>query len=140
MTVRVDLTPPDKRMATPAQRSAVTAVPDGLIVAERPWGSFKQLVKNTEVTVKIITVQPGHRLSLQRHARREEVWHILDHPMQIEVEDRVWVAQVGEQVRVRVGARHRLGNAGAQPARVLEIAFGDFDEDDIERLADDYSR
>jgi mannose-6-phosphate isomerase len=98
------------------------------------------LVKNTEVTVKIITVQPGHRLSLQRHERRQEVWHILDHPMQVEVEDRAWVAQVGEQVRVPIGARHRLGNAGAQPARVLEIAFGDFDEDDIERFADDYSR
>jgi mannose-6-phosphate isomerase len=140
MTVRVDLTPREIRIATPTQRSATTAVDDGEIVARRPWGSFKQLVKNTEVTVKIITVQPGHRLSLQRHERRQEVWHILDHPMQVEVEDRAWVAQVGEQVRVPIGARHRLGNAGAQPARVLEIAFGDFDEDDIERFADDYSR
>jgi mannose-6-phosphate isomerase-like protein (cupin superfamily) len=140
MTVRVDLLPPEIHIATPTQRSAITPVTDEVIVVERPWGSFKQLVKNAEVTVKVITVQPGHRLSLQRHQRREEVWHILDQAMTVEVEDRAWVAQVGEQVRVPVGARHRLGNAGTQPARVLELAFGDFDEDDIERLADDYTR
>src|SRR5436305_11124421 len=98
MTVRVDLMPAEIRIATPAQRSAITVGNDEVIVVERPWGSFKALVKNTEVTVKVITVQPGHRLSLQRHERREEAWHILDHAMQVEVEDRAWVAQVGEQV------------------------------------------
>jgi hypothetical protein len=33
-----------------------------------------------------------------------------------------------------------LGSAGPRPGRVLEVAFGRFDEDDIESLADDSAR
>ena len=113
---------------------------DEVFVSERPWGQFQQFVKNESVTVKIITVNPGHRLSLQTHGHRDEMWQILDVPIDIEVDDRTWVAQPGERVWVPQGARHRIANTGTQPGRLLEIAFGDFDETDIERLQDDYSR
>jgi hypothetical protein len=33
-----------------------------------------------------------------------------------------------------------MGNSGDQPGRLLEVAFGHFDEADIERLEDDYAR
>jgi mannose-1-phosphate guanylyltransferase/mannose-6-phosphate isomerase len=33
-----------------------------------------------------------------------------------------------------------MANSGNEPGRLLEIAFGYFDEDDIERLQDDYHR
>lgn len=90
--------------------------------------------------MKIITVSPGHRLSLQRHAMRDEAWFVLDGPMDITVGDRSWVACEGDRVWVPAGAVHRMGNPGPAQARVLEIAYGLFDEDDIERLEDDYSR
>ena len=108
--------------------------------SERPWGSFERLTHNETSTVKVIVVEPGNRLSLQRHQHRSELWQILDGPVDIEVDDRTWAAQVGEQVWVPQGATHRMGNSGTSSARVLEVAFGDFDEDDIERLADDYAR
>lgn len=107
---------------------------------ERPWGQFQQFVSNEQVTVKIITVQPGHRLSLQRHEHRGEMWQILDVPIDITVDDRTWLAQPGENVWVPCGATHRMGNSGDQPGRLLEVAFGHFDESDIERLQDDYAR
>ncbi len=107
---------------------------------ERPWGDFRQFVTNETVTVKIITVQPRQRLSLQRHEHRGELWQILDEPMDITVDDRVWSAAPGEIVWVPRGATHRMGNSGERPARLLEVAFGHFDESDIERLEDDYSR
>ena len=113
---------------------------DEVFVAERPWGQFEQFVSNETVTVKIITVLPGHRLSLQRHGHRDEMWQVLDVPIDIEVDDRTWVAQPGERVWVPQGATHRMGNSGSQPGRLLEIAFGAFDEADIERLQDDYAR
>jgi mannose-6-phosphate isomerase-like protein (cupin superfamily) len=97
-------------------------------------------VHNEQVTVKIITVQPGHRLSLQRHSNRGEMWHILDVPITVEVDGREWAAMPGEQVWVPCGAVHRMSNTGKQPGRLLEIAFGYFDEADIERLHDDYAR
>ncbi len=111
-----------------------------VFIAERPWGQFQQFVQNKAVTVKIITVEPGHRLSLQKHSHRGEFWQVLDHPIDIWVDDAAWVAQPGEQIWVPQGAVHRMGNSGDQPGRLLEIAFGEFDECDIERLEDDYTR
>jgi mannose-1-phosphate guanylyltransferase/mannose-6-phosphate isomerase len=113
---------------------------DDVLVARRPWGRFEQFVSNTEVTVKIITVEPGQRLSLQRHDHRGELWRILDVPMEVVVQDRQWTARPGDTVWAPRGAAHRLGNRGTRPGRVLEVAFGRFDENDIERLADDYAR
>ena len=111
-----------------------------IFVVERPWGQFQQFVSNETVTVKIITVQPGHRLSLQRHEHRGEMWRILDGPIDVTVDDRSWPAQPGERVWVPSGAIHRMGNSGDRPSRLLEVAFGHFDEADIERLQDDYAR
>lgn len=109
-------------------------------VSERPWGRFEQLSLNEPTTVKIITVDPGHRLSLQTHEHRAEFWQVLDVALDITVDDRTWSAQPGEQVWVRRGAQHRMGNSGDRPGRILEIGYGHFDEDDIVRLEDDYSR
>ncbi len=92
------------------------------------------------MTVKIITVSPGHRLSLQRHQQRGEMWRVLDVPIDITVDERQWTAQPGETIWVPQGATHRMGNSGTVPGRLLEVAFGSFDEDDIERLEDDYAR
>ena len=111
-----------------------------VFVAERPWGQFQQFVENQNVTVKIITVQPGHRLSLQRHEHRAEMWQALDVPMTVSVDERTWTLQPGEQLVVPAGSLHRLGNDADRPGRVLEIAFGAFDESDIERVEDDYAR
>ncbi len=111
-----------------------------IFVAERPWGEFQQFVSNEQVTVKIITVQPGHRLSLQKHDHRGEMWQVLDGPIDITVDDRAWQARPGETVWVPRGATHRMGNSGSRPGRLLEVAFGFFDESDIERLSDDYAR
>jgi len=111
-----------------------------VFVTERPWGQFEQFVSNESCTVKIITVEPGHRLSLQTHGLRDEMWQVLDVPIDIQVDDRSWTAQVGERVWVPQGARHRMGNSGTAAGRLLEIAFGSFDEGDIQRLEDDYAR
>ena len=113
---------------------------DDIFVAERPWGTFQQFVSNEQVTVKVITVEPGHRLSLQRHNHRGEMWQVLDGPIDITVDGRAWTAAAGEIVWVPRGSTHRIGNSGSQPGRLLEVAFGHFDEGDIERLEDDYAR
>ncbi len=39
---------------------------------ERPWGRYEVLEEQPGFKVKVLEVKPGARLSLQRHARREE--------------------------------------------------------------------
>lgn len=109
-------------------------------IVERPWGRFQQFSLNEPTTVKVITVEPGQRLSLQRHRHRGELWQVLDGDLEITLDERTWTAACGELVWVPVGATHRLANHSGKDSRILEVAFGDFDEDDIERLQDDYSR
>ncbi len=122
----------------------MTATPEGCVTYplkdERPWGRFEHLSFNERSTVKIIEVHPGQRLSLQRHRDRDELWVVLDVPVRVVVGDRCWVAEVCERVWIPRGAPHRLCNDAPVTARVIEVAFGTFDETDIERLSDDYGR
>lgn len=105
----------------------------------RPWGSFEQFTWNSPSTVKIIHVAAGQRLSLQRHEHRDELWVALDPGAVFEIGDRRFEPEVGERAVIRAGETHRLSSAG--PAiRIMEIAFGHFDEADIERLEDAYGR
>lgn len=111
-----------------------------IFVSQRPWGRFEQFTLNEPTTVKIVTVDPGHRLSLQTHERRGEFWQVLDGPLDVTVDGDSWAAQTGDKVWVPPGSTHRMGNSGVASARVLEIGYGDFDEADITRLEDDYRR
>jgi mannose-1-phosphate guanylyltransferase/mannose-6-phosphate isomerase len=108
--------------------------------SERPWGRFEQFVHNEAVTVKIITVAPGQRLSLQSHTQRDELWQVIDGHADVEVAGKAEIHAAGGRAWIPRGSTHRLGNSGTTPVRVLEIAFGHFDEEDIERLVDDYNR
>lgn len=110
-----------------------------IIRDERPWGAFERYTLNEPSTVKIITVHPGQRLSLQRHKGRDELWVFLDPGATIEIDDTVSTPAAGDRVLVRAGQTHRI-TAGPDPVRLLEVAFGHFDEDDIERLEDAYGR
>lgn len=107
---------------------------------ERPWGTFRQFCLNEGATVKIITVKPGRRLSLQHHTKRGELWQVLEGRVDVTVDDQTWLAVSGELIWVPAGALHRLSNGGVSTARVLEIAFGEFDECDIVRIEDDFNR
>jgi mannose-6-phosphate isomerase-like protein (cupin superfamily) len=111
----------------------------GIVVDHRPWGEFERFTLNEPTTVKIITVDAGHRLSLQRHQYRDELWTILDTPLQVEIAGDAWVANQGDKIWIPRGTTHRIA-ATESSGRFLEIAFGNFDESDIERLADDYPR
>lgn len=113
---------------------------EAVFLEERPWGSFEQFLSNAIGTVKVITVDPHQRLSLQRHALRDEMWFVLDGPVHVRVGMAEWAASAGDTIWVPRNTVHRMGNSTDVPVRMLEIAFGSFDEADIERLDDDYHR
>lgn len=109
------------------------------LVDRRPWGSFRQYTANEASTVKIIEVEPHAALSLQRHRERDEFWVVLDDGLFVEIDGTSVRASAGDEFFVPRGAAHRVCG-GPTPARFLEICFGHFDEDDIERLDDRYGR
>lgn len=112
--------------------------PDAVQVT-RPWGSFMQYAHNEAVTVSLMTVAPGQRLSLQSHSGRAELWIVLDDGALIQVEDEIIEAGTGDEFWIPAGARHRL-SSGGPAVRVLEVAFGNWRQEDIRRYDDDYQR
>jgi len=107
---------------------------------ERPWGSFKQFANNEPCTVSLMTVLPGQRLSLQSHTMRAELWIVLDDHSTIQVADNINTYNAGDEIWIPVNERHRLSCPGDKPVRVLEVAFGNWQQEDIERYDDDYQR
>ena len=109
------------------------------LIDKRPWGQFEQFTLNENSTVKIITVMPKKRLSLQTHKLRSEFWYFLDNPAKIVVGNKTIVVKAGDSIVVNKGIKHRVIGLNKK-ARFLEIAFGKFNESDIIRLEDDFKR
>ena len=106
---------------------------------ERPWGNFRQFTHNESSTIKIITVKPNEILSLQSHKKRSEFWHIISGSGTVEIGSIKKNTVAGDEHEILVGEKHRLG-AGQEGLLVLEIATGDFDEEDIVHYEDKYGR
>jgi mannose-1-phosphate guanylyltransferase/mannose-6-phosphate isomerase len=87
-----------------------------------------------------MTVEPGQRLSLQSHTGRAELWIVLDDGAQVQVDSDIRVCSSGDEIWIPAQARHRLTCASNRPVRVLEVAFGNWQQADIIRYDDDYAR
>jgi mannose-6-phosphate isomerase-like protein (cupin superfamily) len=106
----------------------------------RPWGAYQNLFEAAGFLVKLIEVAPGHRLSLQRHFKREEFWIVVSGEGVFELDGEEKTIGPGAMVQVGVKQTHRVGNRDGAPLLILELQKGECDESDIERLADDYRR
>ena len=118
----------------------ILAEPPSVATVERPWGSFKQFAHNRECTVSLMTVLPGQRLSLQSHTGRAELWIVIDEGAWVQVGEMNRACHAGEEIWIPANEKHRLSCPGPKPVRVLEVAFGNWQQEDITRYADDYQR
>jgi mannose-1-phosphate guanylyltransferase len=105
----------------------------------RPWGKFEKFNENEPCTVKLIHVKPNSRLSLQYHSNRSEFWQVVKGTAAVELEGVTCILAEGDRIEIPKKARHRLGSLD-DGCVVMEIAYGKFDELDIVRLEDDYTR
>jgi mannose-1-phosphate guanylyltransferase/mannose-6-phosphate isomerase len=91
--------------------------------------------------MKKITVEPGNKLSLQRHHHRSEHWIVVTGMADVILDDAYLMLRPGESTFVPAGIRHRLANSGKIPLVVIEVQIGEYlEEDDIERYEDDFGR
>lgn len=110
-------------------------------IYERPWGNYRTLELANGYQVKIITINPQGKLSLQKHSKRAEHWIITQGELNITVDENIKTYRVGEHVFIPVGAAHRMENFTIQHAVIVEVQVGFYlGEDDIVRLDDLYGR
>jgi cytidyltransferase-like protein len=108
---------------------------------QRDWGYYRVLHEHgAEVKVKELTIDPGQRLSMQRHQQRAEHWFVAQGTATVYTVNRKSDAELlgefGTYDHIHIDRKewHQLCNLTDQPLRVVEIQYGDrCDEQDIER-------
>jgi mannose-6-phosphate isomerase len=109
--------------------------------SERPWGRYEVLQESEYHKVKCIWVNPGKRLSYQRHQKRAEHWFIVQGTALVTIDGNERTVGPGETVEFGIGVLHRLANVGQDEVIFVEVQTGSyFGEDDIERIEDDFNR
>lgn len=107
----------------------------------RPWGHYENLFERDDHKIKELVVNPGERLSLQKHQRRAEHWTVVRGEALVTVGEHEMLLKAGQSVDIPRGAVHRIMNPGEIPLVLVEVQMGDyFGEDDIIRMEDDYGR
>jgi mannose-1-phosphate guanylyltransferase/mannose-6-phosphate isomerase len=107
----------------------------------RPWGSYDSVDSGPNYQVKRIAVNPGARLSLQRHQHRAEHWVVVEGAAKAHVDGVDYILHANDSIYIPVGAVHCLANETDAPLHLVEVQSGSYlGEDDIERLEDIYGR
>lgn len=107
----------------------------------RPWGWFQTIDDGNRYRVKHIQVNPGAKLSLQKHWHRSEHWVVVTGTAVVTCGDNTFTLRENESTFIPAGTLHRLENPGKLPLRMIEVQSGEYvGEDDIVRVDDDYGR
>jgi mannose-1-phosphate guanylyltransferase/mannose-6-phosphate isomerase len=107
----------------------------------RPWGWYDSIDSGQGFQVKRISVNPGSKLSLQKHQHRSEHWVVINGIAQVTCGEKVFKLKENQSAYIPKGEIHRLENREKTPLEIIEIQTGDYlGEDDIIRLEDDYER
>jgi mannose-1-phosphate guanylyltransferase len=107
----------------------------------RPWGTYEVIDEGERFKVKCICVNPGERLSLQKHMHRSEHWVVVSGMATATIGEETAYVRPNESIYISAGTLHRLQNEGIMPLIIIEVQVGEYNgEDDIIRMDDDYKR
>lgn len=107
----------------------------------RPWGYYQGIDLGSRYQVKRIVVNPGAKLSLQKHFHRSEHWVVVRGTAEVTIGSECRIIHENESTYIPIGSAHRLANPGKIPLELIEVQAGSYlGEDDIVRLNDEYGR
>lgn len=101
----------------------------------KPWGSSTVLEDKPGYKINTIHLEPGKKLSLQKHYHRSEHWIVVSGTATITIGDAKSILRPNESVYIKIGEVHRLENNGKIPVVLIEAQVGKYiSEDDIVRI------
>jgi mannose-1-phosphate guanylyltransferase len=107
----------------------------------KPWGYYDSIDTGHNFQVKRILVNPGAKLSLQKHLHRAEHWVVVSGVAKITCGKKIYNLEKNQSTYIPKGEIHRLENIENYPLEIIEVQTGNYlGEDDIIRLKDDYQR
>ncbi len=107
----------------------------------RPWGYYDLIDQGGRHNAKRIVVNPGAKLSVQKHHHRAEHWIVVRGTAQVTKGDEEILLTENESTYIPLGVVHSLENPGVIPLEMIEVQSGSYlGEDDIVRYDDKYGR
>lgn len=108
---------------------------------EKPWGHELIWAHTDRYVGKILVIETGRRLSLQRHEIKDESILVMSGRLRLTLEDEAGVVQQeelgpGDHRRVRTGRIHRY--EAIERCELIEVSTPELD--DVIRLEDDFGR
>lgn len=108
----------------------------------RPWGYYRVLhTPSAGTKLKELTVEPGEKLSMQRHQNRSEFWFVTEGEATVYGVNRKTDTEIigtfnsHEHLWIAKNDWHQLANESTVPLKIIEIQYGtECDENDIERI------
>ena len=102
---------------------------------DRPWGYYRVLHSiGPGLKVKELTVDPGKKLSMQRHELRSELWFVGEGEATVNWEFGDKKIKLHKHETINLREWHQLENKTDQPLKIIEIQYGaNCIEEDIER-------
>ena len=107
----------------------------------RPWGYFRTILDTEYYKVKLLSINPASKISLQYHCRRAEHWVVIKGVASITLGDKQHILEQDQSLYVPKKELHRIANNTAAVLEIIEVQIGDYlGEDDIIRVEDQYLR
>ena len=108
---------------------------------KKPWGLFKNFLKEKNYLVKILIIEPKEQISYQKHFFRDEHWVILQGKCEIKKNNKITNLKSNDYIFIQKKDEHSIKNTGKIPLKILEVQYGSrISENDIFRLNDPYNR
>ena len=110
-------------------------------VIEKPWGQEELIEINDRYMVKRLTMNKGHRCSLQYHRQKKETVYMLSGVLNVYLGESIESLDLiemhpGDSLTIKPGQIHRM--EGRETSVYLEASTPELD--DVVRLQDDYKR
>lgn len=107
----------------------------------RPWGAYDSISSGPGFQVKVITVNPGSKLSVQKHFKRSEHWTVVSGVAEVTKGKKIFTLNKNESTYIEIEEIHALANPGSEELVLIEVQCGSYlGEDDIVRYEDIYGR
>ncbi len=107
----------------------------------RPWGKYDTIDMGDRYQVKRITVNPGAKLSVQKHHHRAEHWVVVKGTAKVTRGTETILLTENQSTYIPLGEIHALENPGLVDLELIEVQSGTYlGEDDIIRFEDKYGR
>jgi mannose-6-phosphate isomerase-like protein (cupin superfamily) len=108
---------------------------------EKPWGHELIWAHTDRYVGKVLVIETGKRLSLQKHLAKDESIYVVSGRLRLVLADESGTLQShelgpGEHRRIPTGRVHRF--EAIERATVMEVSTPELD--DVVRIADDFGR